>query len=247
MQHKIFPEILEVRYLSPVCQFLWHALIWVRIGFSGGKAETQSTDLSEACGTTQGEKVTAFRPVMKRWSRWESAPGWIGGNQYQIDKTPTTFTPFLLISAIVWSGFLKHVRISLLKWKPGVLFPRSRHTPAKGKNGIFIMHLKTVWASRSLSVMLGSCQSVDHFAQLCFEGGKDFMQIMEMKWNKNATENWVNLCLAVVLWIKTLFLCVFIIFCYAVCSLLFRVYWLNPEVFCCCFLVTPVSFLLDVT
>eukprot|EP00066_Takifugu_rubripes_P005495 XP_003969580.1 PREDICTED: iroquois-class homeodomain protein IRX-6 [Takifugu rubripes] len=35
-------------------------------GFSGGKAESQSTDLSEACGTTQDDKVTAFRPVMKR-------------------------------------------------------------------------------------------------------------------------------------------------------------------------------------
>uniref|UniRef100_A0A8D3C9I2 Iroquois homeobox 6a n=2 Tax=Scophthalmus maximus TaxID=52904 RepID=A0A8D3C9I2_SCOMX len=35
-------------------------------GFSGGKAETQSSDLSEACGTVQDDKVTAFRPVMKR-------------------------------------------------------------------------------------------------------------------------------------------------------------------------------------
>lgn len=77
------------------------------------------------------------------------------------------------------------------------------------------------------------------FCTTLFEGGKDFMQIMEMKWNKNATENWVNLCLAVVLCIKTLFLCVFIIFCYVVCSLLFRVYWL--KVFCSVlrFLVTP--------
>ncbi|KAM9860668.1 Iroquois homeobox protein 6a [Aulostomus maculatus] len=33
-------------------------------GFSGGKAET--SDLSEACGTLQDDKVTAFRPVMKR-------------------------------------------------------------------------------------------------------------------------------------------------------------------------------------
>ncbi|XP_073321375.1 Iroquois homeobox protein 6a [Pagrus major] len=35
-------------------------------GFSGGKAETQPSDLSEACGTAQDDKVTAFRPVMKR-------------------------------------------------------------------------------------------------------------------------------------------------------------------------------------
>uniref|UniRef100_A0A668AC36 Iroquois homeobox 6a n=1 Tax=Myripristis murdjan TaxID=586833 RepID=A0A668AC36_9TELE len=35
-------------------------------GFSGGKAETESSDLSEACGTIQDDKVTAFRPVMKR-------------------------------------------------------------------------------------------------------------------------------------------------------------------------------------
>uniref|UniRef100_A0A8C2XI51 Iroquois homeobox 6a n=1 Tax=Cyclopterus lumpus TaxID=8103 RepID=A0A8C2XI51_CYCLU len=35
-------------------------------GFSGGKAETQSSDLSEACRTVQDDKVTAFRPVMKR-------------------------------------------------------------------------------------------------------------------------------------------------------------------------------------
>ncbi|XP_074523073.1 Iroquois homeobox protein 6a isoform X2 [Halichoeres trimaculatus] len=35
-------------------------------GFSGGKAETQPSDLSEACGTVQDDKVTAFRPVMKR-------------------------------------------------------------------------------------------------------------------------------------------------------------------------------------
>ncbi|XP_029001061.1 iroquois-class homeodomain protein IRX-6a isoform X2 [Betta splendens] len=35
-------------------------------GFSGGKAEAQSSDLSEACGTLQEDKVTAFRPVMKR-------------------------------------------------------------------------------------------------------------------------------------------------------------------------------------
>ncbi|XP_061567175.1 Iroquois homeobox protein 6a isoform X1 [Cololabis saira] len=35
-------------------------------GFSGGKAEIQSSDLSEACGTLQDDKVTAFRPVMKR-------------------------------------------------------------------------------------------------------------------------------------------------------------------------------------
>uniref|UniRef100_A0A673B5V8 Iroquois homeobox 6a n=1 Tax=Sphaeramia orbicularis TaxID=375764 RepID=A0A673B5V8_9TELE len=35
-------------------------------GFSGDKAETQSSDLSEACGTLQDDKVTAFRPVMKR-------------------------------------------------------------------------------------------------------------------------------------------------------------------------------------
>ena len=35
-------------------------------GFSGGKAEAQSADLSAACGTLQDDKVTAFRPVMKR-------------------------------------------------------------------------------------------------------------------------------------------------------------------------------------
>uniref|UniRef100_A0A8C8A0Y0 Iroquois homeobox 6a n=1 Tax=Oryzias sinensis TaxID=183150 RepID=A0A8C8A0Y0_9TELE len=35
-------------------------------GFSGGKAEIQPSDLSEACGTAQDDKVTAFRPVMKR-------------------------------------------------------------------------------------------------------------------------------------------------------------------------------------
>uniref|UniRef100_UPI0037E857A5 Iroquois homeobox protein 6a n=1 Tax=Semicossyphus pulcher TaxID=241346 RepID=UPI0037E857A5 len=34
-------------------------------GFTG-KAETQPSDLSEACGTVQDDKVTAFRPVMKR-------------------------------------------------------------------------------------------------------------------------------------------------------------------------------------
>lgn len=77
-----------------------------------------------------------------------------------------------------------------------------------------------------------------------------------MKWNKNATENWVNLCLAVVLCIKTLFRCVFIIIIiilfFLFCSLFttFRGYWLNPEVFCSVlrFLVSrPVSFLLDVS
>ncbi|XP_053721772.1 iroquois-class homeodomain protein IRX-6a isoform X1 [Synchiropus splendidus] len=35
-------------------------------GFSGGKAETQSSEMSDACGTLQDDKVTAFRPVMKR-------------------------------------------------------------------------------------------------------------------------------------------------------------------------------------
>uniref|UniRef100_A0A3Q2NV93 Iroquois homeobox 6a n=1 Tax=Fundulus heteroclitus TaxID=8078 RepID=A0A3Q2NV93_FUNHE len=35
-------------------------------GFSGGKVENQSSDLGEACGTVQSNKVTAFRPVMKR-------------------------------------------------------------------------------------------------------------------------------------------------------------------------------------
>ncbi|KAM3877279.1 Iroquois homeobox protein 6a [Diretmus argenteus] len=35
-------------------------------GFSGGKAETESADLSDACGTVRDDKVTAFRPVMKR-------------------------------------------------------------------------------------------------------------------------------------------------------------------------------------
>lgn len=103
-----------------------------------------------------------------------------------------------------------------------------------------------MWASSSLSVTHESCQSVDHFAQLCFEGGKDFMQMMEMKWNKNATENWVNLCLAVVLCIKTLFRCVFIIiiiillfiFCSAVCLLLFVFtgWILKYFVLCCVFL-----------
>ncbi|XP_054626884.1 iroquois-class homeodomain protein IRX-6a isoform X3 [Dunckerocampus dactyliophorus] len=36
-------------------------------GFSNGKAETsQTSDLSDACATLQDDKVTAFRPVMKR-------------------------------------------------------------------------------------------------------------------------------------------------------------------------------------
>uniref|UniRef100_A0A1A8FJU6 Iroquois homeobox protein 6a n=1 Tax=Nothobranchius korthausae TaxID=1143690 RepID=A0A1A8FJU6_9TELE len=35
-------------------------------GFSGGKVEIRSSDLSEACGTVLDDKVTAFRPVMKR-------------------------------------------------------------------------------------------------------------------------------------------------------------------------------------
>ncbi|KAM4602732.1 Iroquois homeobox protein 6a isoform 2-T2 [Polymixia lowei] len=35
-------------------------------GFSSGKAETESSDLSEACGTLRDDKVTAFRPAMKR-------------------------------------------------------------------------------------------------------------------------------------------------------------------------------------
>lgn len=35
-------------------------------GFSGGKAETQTSDLSEACGSLQDDKVTGFRQVMKR-------------------------------------------------------------------------------------------------------------------------------------------------------------------------------------
>ncbi|XP_070691793.1 Iroquois homeobox protein 6a [Pempheris klunzingeri] len=35
-------------------------------GFSGGKGEAQTSDLSEACGSAQDDKVTAFRPVMKR-------------------------------------------------------------------------------------------------------------------------------------------------------------------------------------
>nr|XP_020448005.1 iroquois-class homeodomain protein IRX-6 isoform X2 [Monopterus albus] len=35
-------------------------------GLSGGKAETRSSDLSENCGLLQDDKVTAFRPVMKR-------------------------------------------------------------------------------------------------------------------------------------------------------------------------------------
>ncbi|XP_047218564.1 iroquois-class homeodomain protein IRX-6a isoform X1 [Girardinichthys multiradiatus] len=35
-------------------------------GFSGGKVDIQSSDLGEACGTVQSDKVTAFRSVMKR-------------------------------------------------------------------------------------------------------------------------------------------------------------------------------------
>uniref|UniRef100_A0A1A8QUV7 Iroquois homeobox protein 6a n=6 Tax=Nothobranchius TaxID=28779 RepID=A0A1A8QUV7_9TELE len=35
-------------------------------GFSGGKVEIRSSDLGEACGTVLDDKVTAFRPVMKR-------------------------------------------------------------------------------------------------------------------------------------------------------------------------------------
>uniref|UniRef100_A0A665TMQ3 Iroquois homeobox 6a n=1 Tax=Echeneis naucrates TaxID=173247 RepID=A0A665TMQ3_ECHNA len=35
-------------------------------GFSGGKADAQSSDLSDACEPVQDDKVTAFRPVMKR-------------------------------------------------------------------------------------------------------------------------------------------------------------------------------------
>uniref|UniRef100_A0A1A8IG72 Iroquois homeobox protein 6a n=1 Tax=Nothobranchius kuhntae TaxID=321403 RepID=A0A1A8IG72_NOTKU len=35
-------------------------------GFSGGKVEIRSPDLGEACGTVLDDKVTAFRPVMKR-------------------------------------------------------------------------------------------------------------------------------------------------------------------------------------
>ncbi|XP_016887921.2 Iroquois homeobox protein 6a [Cynoglossus semilaevis] len=35
-------------------------------GLSCGKAGTQSSDLSDTCGTGQDDKVTAFRPVMKR-------------------------------------------------------------------------------------------------------------------------------------------------------------------------------------
>lgn len=60
-------------------------------GFSSGKAETQSSDLSETCGTVQGDKVTAFRPVMKRWSRWESALKW-KKNQWSHDTHIQLFT-----------------------------------------------------------------------------------------------------------------------------------------------------------
>uniref|UniRef100_A0A8C6T383 Iroquois homeobox 6a n=1 Tax=Neogobius melanostomus TaxID=47308 RepID=A0A8C6T383_9GOBI len=35
-------------------------------GFPGGKSETPSPDLSQACATLADDKVTAFRPVMKR-------------------------------------------------------------------------------------------------------------------------------------------------------------------------------------
>lgn len=55
--------------LAPKASFL-DILFFGCAGFSSGKAETQSSDLSEACGTMQDDKVTAFRPVMKRWSRW---------------------------------------------------------------------------------------------------------------------------------------------------------------------------------
>lgn len=41
------------------------------LGFcSGGKSETESSELSDACLTLQDAKTTAFRPVMKRWGRW---------------------------------------------------------------------------------------------------------------------------------------------------------------------------------
>lgn len=56
--------------------FSWNVLLFGSAAFSGGKVEIQSTDLSEACGTVQDDKVTAFRPVMKRWSRWGSALTW---------------------------------------------------------------------------------------------------------------------------------------------------------------------------
>lgn len=41
------------------------------VGFcSGGKSETESSELSDICLTLQDAKTTAFRPVMKRWGRW---------------------------------------------------------------------------------------------------------------------------------------------------------------------------------
>lgn len=36
------------------------------LGFSSGKAETEPSELSDTCVTLQDDKVTAFRPVMKR-------------------------------------------------------------------------------------------------------------------------------------------------------------------------------------
>lgn len=134
---KFYECFIWARFVS-FCDMLLCGCAW----FSGGKAETQS-DLSQACGTTQDDKVNAFRPLMKRWSRWEPAPSWIGGNQYQIDTTLTTFTKFLLINAIHYFGAgFQSVHISLMKWKPGVLFScfLLLYTLAKGKNGIFIMH-----------------------------------------------------------------------------------------------------------
>lgn len=60
----------------------------------------------------------------------------------------------------------------------------------------------------------------------------------------------MNLFLVVVLCIKTLFLCVLILFLLR-CLFMTCVYWLNPEVFCSVLrLLTcdpPLSFLLDVT
>lgn len=74
------------------------------------------------------------------------------------------------------------------------------------------------------------------------------MQIMEMKWNKKSHwklgESMSGRCVVykdfIYLRIYFLLCCLFIIF---------RVYWLSPQVFCSVlrFLVTPVSFLLDVT
>lgn len=101
-----------------------------------------------------------------------------------------------------------------------------------------------MWASSSLNVTHESYQYVDHFAQLCFEGGNDFMQIMEMKWNKNS--HWKlgeSVSGSRVVYKDFIYMCIYYLFSYAVCFITFRVYWLNPEVFCSVlrFLVTSFS------